>query len=681
MDLKTSLSGRLRNTKLPYNKGLLPLYEAVVNSIHAIYEKYEGDATKGTIIVRIERDSQSVMDFEKEASGRKEMPHIVNFEIEDDGVGFTDKNWESFQTLDSTYKESKGCRGIGRLLWLKAFEKAQIKSYYKGEDATILQRKAIFSEQKGIEEVADDEGQYSSQTGTVIRLENFISQYRKSASKTVLTIARSLLEHCLWYYISPGRNVPIIKIIDFDGEELFLDEMFDAYMCEQSDCKTIKIKNEDFEITHLKLREAKSLFHNIALCAGSRLVVEEALSKKIPGLFDGICDESGEFTYVMYVTADYLDKRVEQERTGFDIPENNLELIDEISMQDIRDATHKEVKDFLEDVLKNNLKKSAERIETFVHERAPRYKVILNKAKDNIIVSPDASNKEIDLLLHKELSSLENELIEEGHSLMLPQVEETVEGYLSRLSEYRKKANDIKSSDLANYVFHRRVLLDVFESCLSWDEEGKYRKEDVVHNLIMPMGKDSSNIHPDELNLWIIDERLAFHNYIASDMKLSSNVATESTSLREPDISLFSFVDKPLAFGEEERAPYSTVSIVEFKKPMRQTVSTRENDDPVQQCVDYLEKIRESKVKNSGGRAISLTEGAPAYLYAICDMVDGVNGLVKKWSLTPTQRGDGFYGYHKGYDAHIEIITYNGLLNRAIERNKAFFDKLGLPTK
>ena len=42
MSLKTNLHGRLRNTPLSANNGLMPLFEAVVNSIHSIEEK--GDA-------------------------------------------------------------------------------------------------------------------------------------------------------------------------------------------------------------------------------------------------------------------------------------------------------------------------------------------------------------------------------------------------------------------------------------------------------------------------------------------------------------------------------------------------------------------------------------------------------------------------------------------------------------
>ena len=37
--MRSELTGRLRNTHLPANQGLIPVYEAVVNSIEAIEEK------------------------------------------------------------------------------------------------------------------------------------------------------------------------------------------------------------------------------------------------------------------------------------------------------------------------------------------------------------------------------------------------------------------------------------------------------------------------------------------------------------------------------------------------------------------------------------------------------------------------------------------------------------------
>ena len=36
MNISTNLNGRLRNTSLPLSCGLLPLFEAVINSIHGL---------------------------------------------------------------------------------------------------------------------------------------------------------------------------------------------------------------------------------------------------------------------------------------------------------------------------------------------------------------------------------------------------------------------------------------------------------------------------------------------------------------------------------------------------------------------------------------------------------------------------------------------------------------------
>ena len=39
----------------------------------------------------------------------------------------------------------------------------------------------------------------------------------------------------------------------------------------------------------------------------------------------------------------------------------------------------------------------------------------------------------------------------------------------------------------------------------------------------------------------------------------------------------------------------------------------------------------------------------------------------------------GWFGYNNNYNAYIEVISFDRLVNAAKERNRAFFDKLGLP--
>jgi hypothetical protein len=40
----------------------------------------------------------------------------------------------------------------------------------------------------------------------------------------------------------------------------------------------------------------------------------------------------------------------------------------------------------------------------------------------------------------------------------------------------------------------------------------------------------------------------------------------------------------------------------------------------------------------------------------------------------------GYFGYNDNFKAYIEVISFDRLLNAARERNRAFFDKPGLPT-
>jgi hypothetical protein len=55
-------------------------------------------------------------------------------------------------------------------------------------------------------------------------------------------------------------------------------------------------------------------------------------------------------------------------------------------------------------------------------------------------------------------------LVSEGHNIMQPQNEEHAQQYKDKLSAYLRKAEDIKKSDLANYVSHRKVIIGNFQA-------------------------------------------------------------------------------------------------------------------------------------------------------------------------------------------------------------------------
>jgi hypothetical protein len=332
-----------------------------------------------------------------------------------------------------------------------------------------------------------------------------------------------------------------------------------------------------------------------------------------------------------------------------------------------------------------NKNKSRDRVDSFISNKAPKYRPILARIpEDKLMVDPGISDKELELALHKALTDIEEQLISDGHAIVngigIPKEDEEYLQYQAKLQEYLQKAEDLKKSDLANYVSHRRVILDLLDKAIQRDDKGKYAREDMIHRLIMPMRKDSSEVEFEGMNLWVLDERLTFHDYLASDKPVSSMPITDSKSTKEPDICALYVEDNPILVAEDQHPPFSSLTIVEFKRPMRNDMGKGEDKDPIEQCLVYLHKIRGGQVKTKRGRLLGNAEDIPAYCYIICDLTSSMVSRCRMRDLTQTSDGLGYFGYQKFYKAYIEVIGLDRLLNSAKQRNKAFFDQLGLPT-
>jgi hypothetical protein len=681
--MPTNLGGRLRNTPLPLTSGLLPLFEAVVNSIHAIEEA--GVSTDDgriaiTILRKPKQESLALGDSKKK--GPDALEDIVGFKIDDNGVGFTDDNMESFRTLDSEHKIQKGCRGIGRLLWLKAFKQVRVESTYRAGD-TLRQRTFTFSADGGVSNEKDDAAPEGASVNTSIHLDEFNTRYREYARKTSKAIADSIFEHCLWYFIREG-GAPLIELVD-DSEVISLNDVYDAHMHSSAVTETISIKNQSFDLIHVRLRSNSLSAHAIAFCADNRLVTEEKLSGKLPGLHGKLTDADGEFVYSCYVSSAFLDEFARPERTGFEIVDSVEGLLanTEIGLNDIREGVVERAKAQLAEHLAENLKRSKEKVNKFVSTKAPRYRPILARIPEaELNIDPDISDKDLELALHKQFANIERELISEGHDILSQTQVPPDDEYREKLDSYLAKAEDIKKSDLASYVSHRRVIIDLFEKAIEKDENGNYVREDLIHSLIIQMRKDSSEIPLESCNLWLVDERLAFHDYLASDKPLKSIPIIASADAKEPDICVLNVFDQPILVSEGTKLPPASIEIVEIKRPMRNDIEAGEDHDPIEQAIDYLERIRHGTVKTRTGRPIPLlsSDAIPGFCYVLADLTPSFEKRCRiHHNLKRTSDGQGYFGYKDNVNAYVEVISFNRLVNMAKERNRAFFDKLGLP--
>lgn len=669
--LHTNLKGRLRNTSLPKSHGLLPVFEAIVNSIHSIEEK--GNLETGRILLEINRSTQSSLDIEDGVEA------ITGFTVSDNGCGFNDTNLNSFQTLDSDHKIDKGCRGVGRLMWLKAFDNIEVESYYQHEQSFKF-RTFRLDESNGVFDLkSEDKAAVGS--GSRIKLLGFNQGYRDSTPKLASTIANQLLEHCLWYFVRPD-GAPRIIVKD-ERETIDIYDLYDRNMMSAATHEKIDILGHSFELTHIKFRYSTSRKHQIALCAANRLAKEEGIQGKIPGLTGKLSDSSGDFIYNCYVSSPYLDENVRSERTSFNIAEefNGIFSQTEISLRMIRDKILDRAKLYLESYLRESIEAGNRRISSFIDTQAPRYKFITQYAPpESLIVAPDITDKDLDLHLHEIWYSIERELVSEGHDIMTPGKTESVQDYKARLSGYITKAEDIKKSDLANYVSHRKAIIDILEASIARLDNGKYAREDTIHELIFPMGKDSDSVMADGSNLWLLDERLSFHAYLASDKTLSSMPITSSRSTKEPDIVSLRVFDNPILVNDGSSFPMASLTIVEIKRPMRDDMREGEDKDPIDQALGYLDRIREGGVQTKAGRPIPGNKEIPGYIYVVCDLTPSMTKRCRRANLRVTSDGLGYFGYNEPSHAYIEVISFDQLVKSAKERNRSFFDKLGFPT-
>ncbi len=229
-------------------------------------------------------------------------------------------------------------------------------------------------------------------------------------------------------------------------------------------------------------------------------------------------------------------------------------------------------------------------------------------------------------------------------------------------------------SKLARYVVHRKATLDFLEERLKTDDDSKYRLEDAIHEIIFPLKATSEDIHIDNMNLWIIDEKLAYHFYLASDKQLKQIDPVEVASEDRPDLLIF---DRPFAFSDSG-PPFSAVVLVEFKRPARDDYADKEEKSPILQVFDYIDQLKEGKAKDRRGRPISLPPQIPIYAYIVCDLTPTLKKQARNYSLTTTPDSQGYFGYHREHGAYIEVISFDKLVDDAKRRNRILFEKLGI---
>jgi len=132
--------------------------------------------------------------------------------------------------------------------------------------------------------------------------------------------------------------------------------------------------------------------------------------------------------------------------------------------------------------------------------------------------------------------------------------------------------------------------------------------------------------------------------------------------------------------SEDKVPPFSSLTVVEIKRPMRNDMREGDEKDPIEQALGYLQKVRAGGVTSRTGRPLGTPADIPGYCYIIADLTPTMISRCNMHDLTATPDGLGYFGYKKHFKAHVEVMGFDRLLLIAKQRNRAFFETLGLPT-
>jgi hypothetical protein len=300
-----NIAQKVKNTKLPKTKPLMPLFECISNSIHAIGEAQYNEQIidNGEIRINVIRNGDHQMLLALPIID--EYP-VKSFEIIDNGIGLNDENLTCFVESDTDHKVSMGGKGVGRFTALVAFGYLKIESTFLSNDGRKYREFEFKATKVGFHNYKEEKGD-SRVLETKVSLIDYKELYKKVAPRELYQIAMEIVEHFLLYFIDGAA--PKITVNNQNNEFFNLQNVFQTEF-------TADIQRDQFEVAGYKFRiflakSYKAKSHRLFFCAHNRAVKDEGLVARIIDLGKySVKSPEGNFYYQAYIVSEILDEYV-----------------------------------------------------------------------------------------------------------------------------------------------------------------------------------------------------------------------------------------------------------------------------------------------------------------------------------------------------------------------------------
>jgi len=494
------------------------VFEAVTNSLQA-----------NSTIININFNL-----FSLEISEKRYVDQLI---IEDNGDGFVEKNIKSFQNYRSQLKRDLGCKGIGRFLYLKIFEKIQIESLDKHIDFVI---------NKDIK-VSDLEFKTES---TKVSFNNPRKQFFVHYGK----LEQDLKEHFIAYFKLMEDEKKEVVINIFENNDL--KKTIKSNEIPKFETVKFKINTHEFTLDYI-FNDTTIKHYDGFYCADNRVVIQNSflnIKRKFKS-FKNI-------NILFLLSSSYFDKNVNETRDDLTINpvRTSIKFFEDLSWKDI----HSE--------LSEQIKMIAKEHEIDIDEEAKKSLAIARKEAPFLAyyLTDNENGLEADDLLYRAKKQFEED-------------KEALRNDDKKLIDnFDRILGIVNQAELAEYIFDRQKKIDKLKQLTDSNAI-----EQEIHNLFMKQYTKDENQNYKSNNLWLFDDRFMSYNKVFSEAQLKDIFPELSQNIDRPDIL-------SIVSNTYEKEDITDIVIVELKKPDDKITPARAEE----QLIDYASYVNVSRQEN-----------------------------------------------------------------------------------
>lgn len=646
---KPDMQAVLSRTHLPIDihNFLLPTFESVSNALHGIEAEFDGESKRlGNIVIQFSNQND---------------PSKFKITVVDNGVGLNDENFRSFKTPFSGYKLKHHGRGFGRFIAFKIFARAIYKSRYR-----------FFSDEKTrsfqFNIAADKEFTYINEnpefyhTGVQVDFDQPLLQWHELIrGLKVDDVADAIASHFLPHFLY--KWLPRIYIQFNDANQTNITEHFKSIFVEH-DAGNINcdidgsIETVHYSLT--KIHKTKTFRnHCLLFSAADRIVgASRDLTNKL-GQPHFIDENNQRYIVLAIVSSTAFEKRLNDSRTGLNLPVKTIERI----VSDISDVIQR-----IEQSQIIKIKSS----QTCSLDIALRENPILRIGLRGRSINEYVASKPNNWSAEEFVSDLAIERFRSSVDLTkaITTAANDQDNYYERIQDIVGKLDANKKDALAEYVIHRKSVIELISAARKFGDNGHIPSEDVIHNLVFRRFNDNVSTEYFEHNLWLVDDALAFLPYVSSDRTIHGGNRKKGDKIAD-----IVFFDDSMVLGDNDG---TTITIIEFKKPNRDNYSFGNiKSDPVLQVIDTLESaVDKGGISKTDGTYFSFSGIIRRFAFIIADHTPTLIKLLKRHDFKNDWNPKIFFRYRDQEQMLIQAFGYDTLIENAKKRNQAFFSVL-----